>query len=172
MSMRIHLFFAAFVALMFASASGADAQTVIAQDGVVPIPATTVVTQPVAVAPVETVRTTRSVTVPRHRYVSRRPRRHTVRRVTTTRTIVRQAVAPATAAVVATPAVAAVPAYSGPLYNAVPPAPPPAMSVVQPIAAAPVAVAPPVPVYRYVYEPDRILVIDPNTGIAVQALPR
>jgi hypothetical protein len=28
------------------------------------------------------------------------------------------------------------------------------------------------PAYRYVYEPDRILVIDPVTGIAVQALPR
>jgi hypothetical protein len=27
-------------------------------------------------------------------------------------------------------------------------------------------------IYRYVYEPDRILVIDPNTGIAVQAIPR
>ena len=29
-----------------------------------------------------------------------------------------------------------------------------------------------IPTYRYVYEPDRILVIDPTTGIAVQALPR
>jgi hypothetical protein len=28
------------------------------------------------------------------------------------------------------------------------------------------------PFYRYVYEPNRILVIDPNTGVAVQALPR
>jgi hypothetical protein len=28
------------------------------------------------------------------------------------------------------------------------------------------------PSYRYVYEPDRILVIDPATGIAIQALPR
>ncbi len=27
-------------------------------------------------------------------------------------------------------------------------------------------------IYRYVYEPNRILVIDPNTGIAVQAIPR
>jgi hypothetical protein len=30
----------------------------------------------------------------------------------------------------------------------------------------------PVLFYRYVYEPDRILVIDPSTGIAVQAIPR
>jgi len=27
-------------------------------------------------------------------------------------------------------------------------------------------------IYRYVYEPDRILVIDPATNIAVQAIPR
>jgi hypothetical protein len=27
-------------------------------------------------------------------------------------------------------------------------------------------------IYRYVYEWDRILVIDPATGIAVQAIPR
>jgi hypothetical protein len=30
----------------------------------------------------------------------------------------------------------------------------------------------PMPIYRYVYEADRILVIDPHTGIAVQAIPR
>jgi len=30
----------------------------------------------------------------------------------------------------------------------------------------------PIPMYRYVYEMDRILVIDPHTGIAVQAIPR
>jgi hypothetical protein len=28
------------------------------------------------------------------------------------------------------------------------------------------------PAYRYVYEPDRILVIDPSSGIAVQSIPR
>jgi hypothetical protein len=28
------------------------------------------------------------------------------------------------------------------------------------------------PTYRYVYEPDRILVVDPFTGVAVQAIPR
>ena len=27
-------------------------------------------------------------------------------------------------------------------------------------------------IYRYVYEPDRILVIDPSTGVAVQSIPR
>jgi hypothetical protein len=33
-------------------------------------------------------------------------------------------------------------------------------------------VATPMPTYRYVYEPNRILVIDPYTNIAVQAIPR
>jgi hypothetical protein len=28
------------------------------------------------------------------------------------------------------------------------------------------------PTYRYVYEPDRILVVDPSTNVAVQAIPR
>jgi len=39
-----------------------------------------------------------------------------------------------------------------------------------PFVGAPVATAP--VIYRYVYEPDRILVIDPTTNIAVQAIPR
>ena len=28
------------------------------------------------------------------------------------------------------------------------------------------------PIYRYVYEPDRILVIDPATNVAIQSIPR
>jgi hypothetical protein len=28
------------------------------------------------------------------------------------------------------------------------------------------------PTYQYIYQPDRILVVDPYTNIAVQALPR
>jgi hypothetical protein len=39
-----------------------------------------------------------------------------------------------------------------------------------PAAAVPVGSA--VPAYRYVYQDDRILVIDSNTGIAVEAIPR
>jgi hypothetical protein len=38
-----------------------------------------------------------------------------------------------------------------------------------------VAAGPPIwamPTYRYVYEPDRILVVDPSTNVAVQAIPR
>ena len=73
-----------------------------------------------------------------------------------------------------------------PLYDVVPPAPvvartyaPPLYDVVAPaptlddtyINAVPPAGAA-IPVYRYVYEPDRILVVDPVTNIAIQAIPR
>ena len=57
---------------------------------------------------------------------------------------------------------------TGPLYDAdaeMGPGP-----VMIPAAAVPVGSA--VPAYRYVYQDDRILVIDPNTGIAVEAIPR
>lgn len=75
--------------------------------------------------------------------------------------------------------------YAPPLYDVAPapvvaapaavaPAPvvaAPAVAVApEPLIAAPVATAP--VIYRYVYEPDRILVIDPATNIAVQAIPR
>lgn len=46
----------------------------------------------------------------------------------------------------------------------------PAGVLAQPAAAG--AAIMPVPAYRYVYEPNRILVIDANTGIAVRAIPR
>jgi hypothetical protein len=67
----------------------------------------------------------------------------------------------------------AAPAYRRPLYDAVIP-------VADDSAVYATDVAPPVfgpsatqySFYRYVYEPDRILVIDPNTNIAVQAIPR
>jgi hypothetical protein len=39
------------------------------------------------------------------------------------------------------------------------------------VAPGPLVATQPV-IYRYVYEPDRILVIDPITNIAVQAIPR
>jgi len=75
--------------------------------------------------------------------------------------------------------------YAPPLYDVAPapvviapaavaPAPvvaaPAAAIAPGPVIAAPVATAP--VIYRYVYEPDRILVIDPTTNIAVQAIPR
>jgi hypothetical protein len=93
-----------------------------------------------------------------------------VRTVTTTepRRIHRRAVHPRTVDRVTTVTrtttmrpgvVAAAPAYDelmhGPrLYDVVTPAP---MAM---------------PAYRYIYQPDRILVVDPQTNIAVQAIPR
>lgn len=132
-----------------------------------------------ATVPVETVETVRTVrtTEPRrvHRHVART---RAAERVTTTRTTttVRQGV------VIAAPAVAAAaPAYDeflqGPrLYDVATPAPvvAPAPAVAPVVATQPVVSAAPVamPTYRYVYEPDRILVTDPYTNIAVQAIPR
>jgi hypothetical protein len=81
-------------------------------------------------------------------------------------------------------------AYRAPAYDYAPPlydvAPAAAVSAPAPLAPAPVVTAAPVAaapmvaaplatqpvIYRYVYEWDRILVIDPATGIAVQAIPR
>jgi len=77
--------------------------------------------------------------------------------------------------------VAASPVYDelrrGPrLYNvatpaAVAPAVQPAVPAA-PVLGATTAVGVPAATYRYVYQPDRILVIDPYTNIAVQAIPR
>ena len=133
-------------------------------------PAPTVATAPVET--LETVRTVRTTTAPRTvgRHVTR-PRMRTARRVTTTRTTttVRRGI-------ITTPDVVATAAYNElvqgpPLYDVVVPAP-----AVAPVATRPVvpaaAPATTVPLYRYVYEPDRILVIDPYTNIAVQAIPR
>ena len=78
-----------------------------------------------------------------------------------------------------------VPAYPRPVYDVVAPAPAVAAPVAAPVAdvvddtvvapgvpVPPDAVGPPMPTYHYVYEWDRVLVIDDATGIAVQALPR
>ena len=70
--------------------------------------------------------------------------------------------------------------YGAPLYDAAPAAAVSTAIAPAPIVAAPVVTAPVVAalvatqpvIYRYVYEPDRILVIDPVTNIAVQAIPR
>ena len=122
-------------------------------------------------APVQTVETVRTVQTTEPHVVRRTARPRVVDRVTTTtRTTLRQGV------------VAAAPTYEElrrgrRLYDVAAPAP----AVAAPLAAstAPVvttttAVAAPVamPTYRYVYEPDRILVIDPYNNIAVQAIPR
>ena len=124
----------------------AQAPVAVPPSGVLLPPASTVA----VTAPVETVETVRTVTTTEPRRVHRRavhPR--TVDRVTTvTRTTtMRPGV------------VAAAPAYDelmhGPrLYDVVTPAP---MAM---------------PAYRCIYQPDRILVVDPQTNIAVQAIPR
>jgi hypothetical protein len=147
----------------------------VAQEPVVTMPGA-VATAPVET--VETVRTVRSTTIsPRHRIVSRHViRSRAANRVTTTRTTVTERVLPVPA-VVAPPAVAAVapptytdvvqgppvapaPAYPERLYDVVMPArvvPPPAA----PVGGAMFGAGTAVPTYRYVYEPDRILGIDP-----------
>jgi hypothetical protein len=173
---------------LLAAASVAHAQTVetvitvppagkvIAEDSMVP-PSGVLVAQPaatIATVPVETVETVRTVRTTPSKVVSRRvTRTRTIDRVATTRTTtVRRAVA-------AAPATVTEPTYTevvqGPrYYDVVTPAPvaPPAI-VEQPVLGAPpIAAGTALPAYRYVYQPDRILVVDPYTNIAVQAIPR
>ena len=187
--MRNHISYTVLGLALIAGASAANAQTNSTQDPVVAVPVA-VVTAPVA-APVETVETVRTV---RQTTTSARPRivsRHVVRsrtanRVTTTRTTVTERVIPALA-VVAAPAAEAItepsysevvqaprlaPAYPDRLYDVVTPAPVAAPPPAAPLGAAAFGAGTAVRTYRYVYEPDRILVIDPYTNIAVQAIPR
>jgi hypothetical protein len=67
--------------------------------------------------------------------------------------------------------VAPAPMAPAPMTPAIAPAPVVTTPAVAPVVSAPVMATQPV-IYRYVYEPDRILVIDPTTNIAVQAIPR
>jgi len=144
-------------ALGIAVAAGptvANAQTVISGQ-----PVETVITQ----RPVQTTETVRTV---------RPGARPTVRKrvVTTTRqTVVSQrTVAPQPLYDVVPSAPLATRTYAPPLYDTVAPVPTvddTYVNVLPPAGAA-------IPVYRYVYEPDRILVIDPATNIAIQAIPR
>lgn len=188
--MSVHVAYTALGLALIAGAPAAHAQTVITREIVTQTPAATVVNRPVrTVRTVETVRTVRPATRTAARRVTRR------RVVTTTRqTIVRERViptqtvaAPAVAAIPVAPRVAATypqPFYQGeepvpvrdygrPLYDEVPDA-----DGTIPIAdelpgAAPLApVGPTAPYYRYVYQPDRILVIDPSTNLAVGSIPR
>jgi hypothetical protein len=87
-----------------------------------------------------------------------------------------RAVAPQSLYDVVPPAPVVTRNYAPPLYDT---AAPPLYDTVAPAqtvddtyvnALPPVGAA--VPVYRYVYEPDRILVVDPVTNIAIQAIPR
>jgi hypothetical protein len=159
----------ALTALGLAVAAGpiaANAQTVISDQ-----PVETVITQ----QPVQTVQTTETVRTvrPGARPIVRK------RVVTTTRqTVVSQrAVAPQPLYDVVPPAPLATRTYAPPLYDTVAP---PLYDTVAPVPtvddtyinnAVPAAGAA-YPIYRYVYEPDRILVIDPATNITIQAIPR
>ncbi len=199
--MRNCIRFTALGAMLMAGTSLASAQTVTANQPVETViaqqPGSMLIAQePMAVpapgVPVQTVETVRTVqsTTTRRRRVSGRP----LRTVTTTRTTVRERVVPALT-VTAAPNTPAVRAIAQPGYTEVVAAPgaastypAPLYDVVTGAAAAPLAspvptgvfaqptvggaVVTPLPAYHYVYEPDRILVIDANSGIAVQAIPR
>jgi len=159
--------------------------------------AETIVTRQIVNQPVETVRTvtvTRTVRPVIHRRVVVTRRTTVSDRVapiapapaavaTTYRRPIYDAVAPAPYPrpvydVVAPPAPPVVNAYPRPVYDVVAPAPAIAEPVIDDTVVAPGAPVPPyagaapMPTYHYVYEWDRILVIDDATGIAVQALPR
>jgi hypothetical protein len=192
--MRSHVLYSALGLVLVAGPSAAGAQTLTAPDyyarstGAVVVPQ-----QPPATAtvlqPAETMQTTETVQTIRHV-----PAEPAHRQIVTTRTVTRRVV-PAPAAVATT-----VPAAPPPVYDVAAPAVAPqpvydvgAPAVPQPLydttvpassddyysgASFDAAPADTVPVptgpimYRYVYEPDRILVIDPVTNIAVQAIPR
>jgi len=177
--MRNSVMFVGLGVALVAGTSAARAQTVetiatpaVVAQAPVAVPPSGVALPPAsavaATAPVETVETVRTVTTTEPRRVHRRVvHSRPVERVTTvTRTTtVRPGV------------VAAAPAFDEPipgrrLYDVATPAVAPAVAP-QPVVGA-TAVGGPVamPTYRYIYEPDRILVVDPYTNIAVQAIPR
>jgi hypothetical protein len=150
--------------LAIAGPTAAKAQTVIPDR-----PVETVITQ----QPVQTIQTTETVRTvrPGARPIVRK------RVVTTTRqTVVSQrAVAVQALYDVVPPAPLATRTYAPPLYDTVAP---PLYDTVAPVPTVDdtyINALPPgaaIPVYRYVYEPDRILVVDPVTNIAIQAIPR
>src|SRR5580704_13072245 len=147
--------------------TAANAQTVISDQ-----PVETVITQQPVQQTVQTTETVRTVR-PGARPVVRK------RVVTTTRqTVVSQralAPQPLYDVVPVAPAPVVTRTYAPPLYDTVAPplydtaAPAPTVDDTY-VNALPASAA--IPVYRYVYEPDRILVIDPTTNIAIQAIPR
>ena len=167
--MRSSISYAAFAIALAAGATVAHAQTVYPRE-----PVEAVITQPPErTVTTETVRSIRPVpravsrTAPRTapRTVPRTALRAPRREVVTTRRTVTTTPAPV-AAIAPVPQ----PVYDeAPFYDTVPP-PPATVDEAVLDAQPPVATA--IPQYRYVYEPDRILVVDPVTGLAVQALPR
>ena len=194
-----HISYTALGIALLAGASAANAQTLIAeQPGAVIVreqPARTVET-------VRTVRTVEPARTMKSRHVAKRAPAKVVTTTTTRTIVRDRLVrgptvyapAPVTPAVtaiaqptygdvpysrplydVAPGPVLAEPAYSRPLYDVAAPlvAPAPFVGAAPAVGAAAAAQSGmPIPGYRYVYEPDRILVIDPYTNIAVQAIPR
>ncbi len=161
--MRLPISSAALGLALIAGAPVAQAQTMITSGPMVTYPAATVVSQPMeTVQTTETVRTVRPGT------------RFSRRQFVTTQTITRQFV-PARTVMARTFATS-----QQPLYDEVTPAPYATgpRPLYDEVVSAPDATAPVAPAYaetytyRYVYQPDRILVIDPNTGVAIQAIPR
>ena len=175
---------------LLAGTTAANAQTVTTSQ-ITDQPVETVITQ----QPVQTVQTVTTTRTLRPALGTTRRRVVTTRRtITTERVLPPTTVAPAVAGTyppplyhVGAPAPAPVVAtypppdydtgYPQPVYDEVAPLqpPPPPVLGAAPVVAQPVVGAPgytPVPTYRYVYEPDRILVIDPVTNIAIQAIPR
>jgi|SRR5579871_2482963 hypothetical protein len=145
-----------------------------------PVANAQMVTPPLATVPA--VQTTTTTTVHTIRTV---PVHSARRQVVTTRTVTRS-ITPAAAPIAppprpvydtVAPAVAAAPVaaavgseYAAPLYD-VAPTPAPVVATAPVVDSGPIAATQPF-IYRYIYEPDRILVVDPITGIAVQAIPR
>jgi hypothetical protein len=152
--------------LALAAGSSAEAQTVITRD-ISGQPVETVITQ----QPVQTVQTTETV-----RTVRRNGRTTERRVVTTRRTVVNQDVVPAqTIYDVVTPPPAPVVAartYERPLYDTVVAPAPTVDETVVNAEVAPIAPALAAPAYRYIYQPDRILVMDPVANVVVQVIPR
>jgi hypothetical protein len=150
--MRSSISYIAVAVALTAGTTAANAQTVITRDQ----PVETVITQqPVQTVTTETVQTVRPAPRSARRQV-----------VTTRRTLTTTTPAP-----VATIVPNRQPLYDqAPLYDTVAPPPAPAPTIDDAVINASAGTT--IPAYRYVYESDRILVIDPNTGIAVQALPR
>ena len=148
------------LALAACAATVAQAQTVITQG-----PLSWFRLRPSWLQPTETVQTTETTR-------TIQPARAARRQIVTTRTITRR-IGPAPTVVART-----VPATPQPLYDEVVTAPiadspQPLYDSVAAPAVAPGAVFATEPyIYRYVYEPDRILVIDPASGVAVQSIPR
>jgi hypothetical protein len=153
--MRTSIFYGALAFAVAAGTSAANAQTTITRQ-ISDQPVETIITQQPVVRTTETVRTVRPA--------ARSTVRHQV--VMTRRTIVSQQVVP-TRTVAPQAIDDTVATNPQPLYDVVPPAP-----IVDGTMIGQPAVGSTIPIYRYIYEPDRILVIDPNTNIAIQALPR